>query len=64
MALQNRRVQVRLLSHLPLSSLNSYGLELSWLQPILHALTLLDPNGSTTGSHVSSASLLIYVLAQ
>ncbi len=36
--LQNRRLQVRFLSHLPLESLNLWGLTAFWPRPILRAV--------------------------
>jgi len=45
-ALQNRRLQVRFLSHLPPETLNLSRLQRHGVQLILRALTLLDPNGS------------------
>jgi hypothetical protein len=54
-ALQNRRVQVRFLSHLPPRTLNSSGLRPRSVQPILRALTPFDPNTGSIGSHMSDA---------
>ena len=44
--LQNRRLQVRFLSHLPSQVLNLSRLLQHGAQPILRALTPFDPNGA------------------
>jgi hypothetical protein len=57
--LQNRRLQVRFLSHLPIEILNSWALQRHGALPILCALTPLDPNGSNTGSRVDAVRMVI-----
>jgi hypothetical protein len=61
--LQNRRLQVRFLSHLPSQSPNLSRLRPHGVQSVLRALTPLDPNESNTGSHVSDAQLVNDALA-
>ena len=58
LGLHNRRVQVRFLSHLPLSP-EFMGAAATWLQPILRALTPFDPNGSSAGRYISVPQLVI-----
>jgi hypothetical protein len=47
LGLQNRRLPVRFLSHPPLPRLNSCGLRLHGVQPVLRTLTHLTPTGVT-----------------
>jgi len=61
--LQNRRLQVRFLSHLPFGVLNSWGLLPHCAHPLLHALTPFDPN-AVNRSLTNYARLVIEVLVQ